>query len=108
MSVSVKLDTTVLDNIMRDLDINTDEAVQSVAYDVEGDAKIKAPVDTGALKNSIHTEKQKSKLYWVADGVNYGVYQELGTYKMAAQPFMGPAVEVVAGRLAEKFKRLFE
>ena len=41
----------------------------------------------------------------VADGVNYGIYQELGTVKMGAQPFMSPAVEAVRGgfmRAAEK------
>ena len=31
----------------------------------------------------------------VADGVEYGIYQELGTSKMTAQAFMGPAVEAV-------------
>jgi len=31
----------------------------------------------------------------VADGVEYGIYQEFGTVKMGAQPFMSPAVEAV-------------
>ena len=31
----------------------------------------------------------------IADGVNYGIYQEFGTSKMGAQPFMSPAVEAV-------------
>ena len=30
---------------------------------------------------------------WVHDGVEYGIYQELGTSQMGAQPFMRPAVE---------------
>lgn len=34
----------------------------------------------------------------VADGVNYGIYQELGTVRQGyAQPFMSPAVEDVRG-----------
>ena len=108
MSVSVKLDTTVLDNIMRDLNINTDEAVKSIAYDVEGDAKIKVPVKTGNLKSSIGVRPIKSKLYWVEAKADYAAYVELGTYKMSAQPYLGPAVEVAAKRLSEQFKRLFE
>ena len=32
---------------------------------------------------------------FVADGVHYGIYGELGTCKMAAWPFMSPAVEGV-------------
>jgi hypothetical protein len=30
---------------------------------------------------------------WVHDGVSYGVFQEMGTHKMAAQPFMRPSIE---------------
>lgn len=30
---------------------------------------------------------------WVHDGVEYGIYQEMGTHKMAAQPFMRPSIE---------------
>jgi hypothetical protein len=31
----------------------------------------------------------------IADGVEYGVFQELGTSRLAPQPFMSPAVEAV-------------
>lgn len=34
----------------------TSEAVEKTALDIERRAKTKAPVDTGRLKNSIHTE----------------------------------------------------
>jgi HK97 gp10 family phage protein len=102
-----KLDTRVLDAIARDLDKNSDQVLASVAFQVEAEAKVRAPVDTGALKNSIHTEKKKQGLYWVADAVVYGIYQELGTHKMSAHPFMVPAVERVQQYLADLYKRLF-
>jgi len=31
--------------------------------------------------------------YYLHDGVHYGIYQELGTSKMRARPFIRPAVE---------------
>jgi len=108
MPMKIKLDTSKLDAIARNLDVNTDDILNSAAFDVETLAKTMAPVDTGALKNSIETEKKSHGLYWVHDGVEYGVYQELGTYKMAAQPFMVPAVEQVAKNIGDLFKDLFK
>jgi len=102
-----KLDTRVLDAIAKGLDKNNDQVLGSVAFQVEAEAKVRAPVDTGALKNSIHTEKKKPGLYWVADGVEYGIYQELGTHKMSARPFMKPAVEKVQQYLADLYRKLF-
>lgn len=118
--MTTKLDTRVLDAIASSLDMNTDNVLQSVAFQVEAEAKKRAPRDplrppmdmtvpvTGALRNSIHTEKKKRGLYWVADGVEYGIYQELGTSRMQARPFMVPAVEKVRGYLDDMFARLFK
>ena len=105
--MTTKLDTRVLDAIAAGLNKNSDQVLASVAFQVEAEAKVRAPVDTGTLKNSIHTEKKKQGLYWVADGVEYGIYQELGTSRMSAHPFMKPAVEKVQQYLADLYKRLF-
>ena len=114
-----KLDTKMLDAIAAKLDMNTDKVLQSVAFQVEAEAKKRAPRDpqrppmdmtakvTGALKNSIHTERKKAGLYWVVDGVEYGIYQELGTSRMQARPFMVPAVEKVRQYLDDLFRKLF-
>jgi HK97 gp10 family phage protein len=91
----VKLDTRALDKMISSLNINTDQAISSIAFQVEGEAKLLSPVKTGALKNSIHTEKVEENTYIVGDGVEYGIYQELGTCKMAARPFLIPALEKV-------------
>ena len=40
----------------------------------------------------------------VADGVEYGIWQETGTSKMAAQPFMVPAVDAVRPGWVAAFK----
>lgn len=106
-TASVRLDTSVLDGIVSALPKRTNEILRRGAFAVEADAKGMAPVDTGALRNSIHTEEQSPFMYFVMDGVHYGVYQEFGTYKMRAQPFMTPAVEKNREAILSSFRGLF-
>ena len=56
------------------------------------------------LQKMIRATKGKKPVRIVADGVEYGLYQELGTVKMAAQPFMVPAVERVRPGFEQAFK----
>lgn len=71
--------------------------VRKTAKDIESTAKGLAPVDTGNLKSSIGTSDLRamgtsgSIEAEVRATANYAIYQELGTSRMAAQPFMGPA-----------------
>lgn len=61
---------------------------------IEGTAKKLAPVDTGALRRSINTTPAKKSVQataTVGTSIEYGVYQEYGTIKQKAQPFMHPA-----------------
>ena len=64
-----------------------------------------APVDTGRLAGSINLSLEDGGLTAVTrDGVNYGVYNDLGTRFMSAQPFMTPAHNLQS----KKFKRDME
>lgn len=56
-------------------------------------------VDIGNLKNSIHTRKIKRWVWAVQVGAEYAPDLEYGTVKMAARPFVLPAVEQVAARV---------
>ena len=47
---------------------------------------------TGALRNSISHASDDSAAY-VGSNIEYAPYVEFGTYKMAARPFIQPAVE---------------
>jgi HK97 gp10 family phage protein len=86
-----------LEALAQQLRGNLDKAVQAVAEQAIGEVMVRAPVDTGALKASIHVEpKTTDNERTVADGVNYGIYQEFGTVKMAARPFMLPGVLAAA------------
>lgn len=69
--------------------------VRKAAADVEAGAKVRAPVDTGALRNSIQAQEVSPLVSQVAVGVEYGVYVEYGTHKASAQPYLNPAVEQV-------------
>lgn len=78
----------------------TRQAVQKAAFDLEKAAKIKCPVDTGNLRNSISTEFHGTGAHSemraeIGPTALYGAYVEQGTGRMAPQPYMGPAADQV-------------
>lgn len=94
------------------------KAVAQVARDVRDAAQEHAAVDTGYMRDHIYAvtsegsdyqggalslpevEKPGSDLEGVAASeATYSIYVELGTSRMAAQPFMTPAAESVRGKL---------
>ena len=77
-------------------------ALEASALVVEGSAKNLAPVDTGNLRNSI-THEVEGKEARVGTVTEYAVFQELGTSKMAAQPFLNPALEQNKGNIQKIF-----
>ena len=59
----------------------------------EGYAKMDCPVDTGNLRNSITYEVEMAEqAVYVGSDVEYAPYVELGTSRMAARPFLKPAI----------------
>jgi hypothetical protein len=59
-------------------------------------ATVIAPFDTGALSASINSRMiGQMTAMWRAH-VIYDIYQELGTYKMAAHPFLAPSLEFIS------------
>ena len=68
--------------------------VAKTTFDCQRVAKQMAPVDTGALRAGIQAD------VWglvgeVVSTAEYSAFQEYGTWKMRAHPFMGPAREKV-------------
>lgn len=71
-----------------------DVAVRKTAFDIQGDAQQLAPVDTGNLRNSIIVATAPgSARAVITPTANYAIYVELGTSRMAAKPFLGPATD---------------
>ncbi|GIK73808.1 MAG: hypothetical protein BroJett021_27960 [Chloroflexota bacterium] len=104
MEIRVRIEG--IDEVLRQLDGLTSRAalrqgLAAAAFLVERAAKVKAPVDTGFLRNSIQTVSVTDREAVVAVGAEYGIYQEMGTRFMRAQPFMRPALENNRERIAE-------
>lgn len=128
----VQLDTRKLNALIRKIPGNLADAVAATAFAIERQAKINAPVDTGALRASIYSrigksggsgataaaevaslrpgtemgnlpEPENATTAYVGPGVEYAIHVELGTSKRGAQPFLLPAVRAVEKSLAEKF-----
>lgn len=75
---------------------------------IERMAKVKAPVDTGALKNSIFSAKAGNLTYKVTAPQHYAIYVEKGTRKMRAQPYLKPALDVERPKLISNLRKLYE
>jgi HK97 gp10 family phage protein len=71
------------------------------------------PVDTGWLKSNERVEVSNNAVTLVAD-TDYALFVEMGTSKMAAQPYMRPAIDtksdaamkVAAREIDKEIKRL--
>jgi HK97 gp10 family phage protein len=106
----IELDTAVLDRITAEMRPGAARIVEKYGTQIAGQAANNAPVDTGALRNSVTSESGMTgeMEYTVKDGVSYGVFVELGTSRMAAHPFLVPAVEKWAQPFISAFKELFK
>lgn len=133
--ITYTLDTTRLNRILKNLPGKTEDNNRAIAFRIEGEAKVKAPVDTGALQNSIYTvcgdkdgyraastkvrernpkaatnslPKPSGHDAHVGPSVNYGFYQEFGTRRMSAQPYLVPAVRAVESSLVSQWGNIDE
>lgn len=70
---------------------------------VKSEAKSLCPVDTGHLRDSI-SKRAAGNSCDIGTNVEYGIYQEFGTYKMAAHPFLYPALENKVSEVTEAIK----
>lgn len=113
MSVSFKVKG--VDRLVRQLAIKskqariaTDRQLELSSKRIECMAKVKAPVDTGALKNSIFSAKAGNLTYKVTAPQHYAIYVEKGTRKMRAQPYLKPALDAERPKLISNLRKLYE
>lgn len=89
------------------------KALEAIGAQCTGYAQMLAPVDTGRLRNSLTWTTDAAlgcpdSAVCVGSNVEYAVYQEMGTSKTTAQPYLRPAVEGHMDEykaIAEKFLR---
>jgi len=66
---------------------------------VETHAKVYCPVDTGTLRNSIMVDEVTPDKAVIAPHTDYAEHVEFGTSRMAAQPYMRPALDQHEGEI---------
>lgn len=118
----LQADVGPLNKLAKDIKGKLNQIIRKTALDIQAKAQQMAAVDTGAMRNSVvaitdkedeysaraavskalnphaklfdHPEGTVDELHaMVAVGVEYGIYQEMGTVYTPAHPFMGPAAE---------------
>ena len=135
-SCTITLDTTVLDRIVKEMPEKTHKAVRTLAFQAEGYMKMFAAVDTSAMRNSIAVsmlrggdasgaqsaaraasgEAEITPLpkppndysAYIGPQVDYAIYQEFGTYRMASHPFVMPGIDMAARDFEHVWGDLFK
>lgn len=125
MSIETRLNTDKLKSLIKRAPLKVDAAVRATAFQVEGVAKILSPWMTGANRNSIYTKTSQGVQgepgslgditpdvqigeAIIAPSMEYSAFLEFGTSKMAARPYLFPAVEQAPKFFEENLSRIFE
>lgn len=108
------VNTRGMDAIRRGLPGAIERGVERGAQHIADLARQLAPVDTGALRDSIHVESGDTptsrKVIAGGGAVTYAAHVEYGTANSPAQPFMTPAIAQidVEIEIADEVRRLVE
>lgn len=108
----MSINITGLRELQRNLERHREQVIREVeqslvesALIVERDAKIKAPFDFGRLRNSISHETDfgsSSPRVTVGTNIEYAKYQEFGTSRIPAHPYLFPALRENESRIRRK------
>lgn len=106
----IELDTSVLDKITANLQPKAAKIIHKWGIKMAGEWSASVPYVTTAFQQSILSEsKMVAPLtYRLSDGVEYGIFVELGTHKKAARPHLVPTIEKNYQGFCEAFGELFE
>lgn len=86
------------DKVLKEVEEQAMELVEKKGEAVKKDAKDLAPVATGALRDSIELDVDKADLtVRIGSNLDYALAQELGTARIAAHPYLRPALEKAKG-----------
>lgn len=99
MPKQVKWDSSKL---RKQVETKVDVGMQKACTVVRNDAARICPVDTGRLRSSLAYEietKGKEIIGRIGTNVEYSIFVEYGTSRMAAQPYLRPALEKNKGRI---------
>lgn len=109
MPVEVEIINDRIPALMARVEATARAAVMKVAGSIAREAQANAPVRTGALRDSIEASSVATgKEAEVQVGAPYGGYVEYGTRYMAAEPFLGPAIDAHRDELPAEISVAFE
>ena len=80
-----------------------EEKAGEVATDMKELAQELVRVRTGYLRSTIHAEAEGTTVTLGASA-DYASYNEFGTYKMSAQPFLRPAFDLYAPSILDRIR----
>ena len=91
---SIKIDDKRLKRYIKEKPDEIKDVIKVAAFNIEKDGKRRVVVDTGATKSSIAvTFEDDGFSAEIGPTTEYAPHIEFGTSKMAARPFMIPALE---------------
>lgn len=105
-SIDLKIISDKLPALLAQMPELVMQIVEKTALDIVAQAQEAAPVRTGALRASIGMEMTGPAEATVSVGVDYGLFVELGTVKMGAQPYLTPAVEANSQPFQDAFSAI--
>ena len=79
------------EKIVKQMSHEVERGLTAAAIFVEGEAKVRAAVDTGNLRSSITHDVGTTRAS-IGTNVHYAPYLEYGTVRSSAQPFLLPAL----------------
>lgn len=106
--VRFRVDFNRYPEISRRIHRQADAIVTRTALDLEGQMKVRAPVDTGFLRGSIQARRVGHAHWRVTVGADYGIYLEYGAAGRRAQPYFHPAIRVVRPAFRRSMQGILE
>ncbi|WP_425203984.1 HK97-gp10 family putative phage morphogenesis protein [Priestia megaterium] len=98
-----------LEAYAREVDEDVADVVEETLYEIQANAKLRAPVDTGHLKRNIKVDvapnRKSGSVYVDKEDVEYVEHVEHGTRYQQAQPFLFPAAEEKRNDLNDEIQR---
>ena len=91
MAVKVKV-TSRTKEVSEQFKKAVERGLTAAAIIVESDAKLRSPIDSGTLMGSIAKGKVVNSSIQIGTNIEYAPYVEYGTSRMAAQPYLTPAL----------------
>lgn len=81
------------------------EGLEAAARVVETHAKLRCPVDTGFLRNSIQVDSVSPVEAVIAPHTDYAEFVEFGTERNRAQPYLRPAIDEHEAEIVDAVER---